>query len=41
MDLEECILVRQLLGSLFIPNFVRMVFICVESGGIHGFDLSG
>lgn len=41
MDLEECILVRQFVDSLFIPDFVFIVLIRVETGRIHGFDLSG
>lgn len=38
MDLEECILVRAFVVSLFIPPLVLMVFIYVESDIIVDFD---
>lgn len=41
MDLEECILVREFVVSLFTPTIMLMVFIYVESGIIFGFYLFG
>lgn len=38
MDLEECILVRQFVVSLFSPHIMLVVFIYVESGIILGLD---